>query len=156
MCLFELSRFRTFWRENMEENYDTKNTCQQTESARGKCRNDLTSKRGKTHFSHITILLSRKSFPKYGTPLVGTPCLTKVWSYYKAALRPSPSVPNMAIWAQNDVCYCIPHTTFLPRCVICSLLDICLSYRIAFEYWKSIFGFMETLTSRAQKTQFMS
>ena len=48
------------------------------------------------------------------------------------------------------------HTTFLPRCVICSLLDICLSYRIAFEYWKSIFGFMETLTSRAQKTQFMS
>ena len=53
--------------------------------------------------------LHRKSFPKYGTPLVGTPCLTKVWSYYKAALRPSPSVPNMAIWAQNDVCYCIPH-----------------------------------------------
>ena len=150
MCLFELSRFRTFWRENMEENYDTKNTCQPTESVRGKCRNDLTSKRRKTHFSHITILLSRKSFPKYGTP-----CLTKVWSY-KATLRPSPSVPNMAIWAQNDVCYCIPHTTFLPRCVICSLLDICLSYRIAFEYWKSIFGFMETLTSRAQKTQFMS
>ena len=28
---------------------------------------------------------------------------------YKATLRPSPSVPNMAIWAQNDVCYCIPH-----------------------------------------------
>ena len=66
MCLFELlSRFRTFRREqNMEENYDTKNTCQagrqKARARRGKCRNDLTSKRGKTHFSHITRLLSRK------------------------------------------------------------------------------------------------
>ena len=155
MCLFELSRFRTFWRENMEENYDTKNTCQQTESARGKCRNDLTSKRGKHILVTLRYCFLEKAFQNMEHLLLEHPVSLK----FGVTTRPHWGHHHLfLIWPfehkmMSATAY---HTTFLPRCVICSLLDICLSYRIAFEYWKSIFGFMETLTSRAQKTQFMS